>query len=103
MATHCTPQAYTILDTSESSAFVHVNHGEPTQLFGNVYVAGPDGSRYALSLRKNTRDAHGNADFARVRHARPPVQSSSESLHYSQPVDGCAIFGNALLPLHKAT
>jgi hypothetical protein len=28
--------SYTILDTSESAAFVHVNHGSPTQLFGNL-------------------------------------------------------------------
>jgi len=63
-----TEHSYTILDTSEGSVFLHVNHniqsgGAST---GNVYVSGADGLSYSLSLPFNHRDSDGKCDFEKV-------------------------------------
>jgi len=60
--------SYTILDTSEGSVFLHVNHniqsgGTST---GNVYISDASGMSYSLSLPFNHRDKGGKCDFEKV-------------------------------------
>mmetsp|Transcript_41952 Transcript_41952/g.70015 ORF Transcript_41952/g.70015 Transcript_41952/m.70015 type:complete len:856 (+) Transcript_41952:36-2603(+) len=60
--------SYTILDTSEGSVFLHVNHniqsgGAST---GNVYISDASGTSYSLSLPFNHRDKGGKCDFEKV-------------------------------------
>lgn len=60
--------SYTILDTSEGSVFLHVNHniqsgGAST---GNVYISDASGLSYSLSLPFNHRDKGGKCDFEKV-------------------------------------
>eukprot|EP00301_Raphidiophrys_heterophryoidea_P025845 c8766_g1_i1.p1 GENE.c8766_g1_i1~~c8766_g1_i1.p1 ORF type:complete len:832 (-),score=166.43 c8766_g1_i1:209-2704(-) len=55
--------SYTILDTSEGAVFLHVNHGDFSTPFGNIYLSDADGWRYSLSLKNNRRDMRGRCDF----------------------------------------
>jgi len=60
--------SYTILDTSEGSVFLHVNH-QPFQegaYAGHVYVSDWSGLLYTLSLPYNARSADGKCDFEKV-------------------------------------
>jgi len=62
-------KAYTILDTSEGTVMIHVNHGSNEfsgNQVGNVYVSDKDGSRYALSLKNNVRSSSGEIEFDKV-------------------------------------
>ena len=61
-----TEHSYTILDTSEGSVFLHVNHGDYNTGYGNIYLSDSEGLRFALSLRNNKRDAQGRCDFEKV-------------------------------------
>jgi len=61
-----TEHSYTILDTSEGSVFLHVNHGDYNTGYGNIYLSDAEGLRFALSLRNNKRDAQGRCDFEKV-------------------------------------
>jgi len=61
-----TEHSYTILDTSEGSVFLHVNHGDYNTGYGNIYLSDSEGLRFSLSLRNNKRDAQGRCDFEKV-------------------------------------
>ena len=61
-----TEHSYTILDTSEGSVFLHVNHGDYHTGYGNIYLSDAEGLRFALSLRHNKRDAQGRCDFEKL-------------------------------------
>ena len=61
-----TEHSYTILDTSEGSVFLHVNHGDYNTGYGNIYLSDAEGLRFSLSLRNNKRDAQGRCDFEKV-------------------------------------
>jgi hypothetical protein len=61
-----TEHSYTILDTSEGSVFLHVNHGDYNTGYGNIYLSDAEGLKFALSLRNNKRDAQGRCDFEKV-------------------------------------
>eukprot|EP00947_MAST-08B_sp_MAST-8B-sp1_P000244 g244.t1 len=58
---------FTILDTSEQSVFLHVNHEGANANYGNVYASDSLGLFYSLTLRKNRRDdSDGKCDFEKV-------------------------------------
>eukprot|EP00917_Polyrhabdina_sp_WS-2016_P005627 GHVP01012586.1.p1 GENE.GHVP01012586.1~~GHVP01012586.1.p1 ORF type:complete len:916 (+),score=151.78 GHVP01012586.1:372-3119(+) len=60
-------KSYTILDTSEGSVMIHVNHGDSGAISsGNVYVSDSDGIRFSLSLPKNVRTSAGECEYDRV-------------------------------------
>mmetsp|Transcript_24500 Transcript_24500/g.59046 ORF Transcript_24500/g.59046 Transcript_24500/m.59046 type:complete len:828 (+) Transcript_24500:5-2488(+) len=61
-----TEHSYTILDTSEGSVFLHVNHGDYNTGYGNIYLSDAEGLRFSLSLRNNKRDAQGRCDFEKL-------------------------------------
>ena len=61
-----TEHSYTILDTSEGSVFLHVNHGDYHTGYGNIYLSDAEGLRFALSMRNNKRDAQGRCDFEKL-------------------------------------
>ena len=58
--------SYTILDTSEDTVFLHVNHEGEGAKWGNVYISNADGLNYTLSLPHNSREATGKCDFEKV-------------------------------------
>eukprot|EP01017_Pseudomicrothorax_dubius_P026780 TRINITY_DN3020_c0_g1_i4.p1 TRINITY_DN3020_c0_g1~~TRINITY_DN3020_c0_g1_i4.p1 ORF type:complete len:750 (-),score=167.04 TRINITY_DN3020_c0_g1_i4:24-2273(-) len=58
--------SYTILDASESSVFLNINHQGANSKFGNVYISDAEGVRYSLSLRFQVRNSDGQCDFERV-------------------------------------
>lgn len=63
-----TQHSYTILDTSEGSVFLHVNHmpfAESAQT-GHVYISDWSGLVYSLSLPYNHRSGDGKCDFEKV-------------------------------------
>lgn len=51
--------SYTILDTSESQVFLHVNHHDSKSKFGSIYISDSTGTRFSLSLKNNVRGADG--------------------------------------------
>ena len=58
---------FTILDTSEQSVFLHVNHEGANANYGNVYSSDATGSFYSMTLRKNRRDdGDGKCDFEKI-------------------------------------
>lgn len=59
--------SYTMVDTSEGSAFINVNHLRPNSQLGTVYISDSTGSRFAISLEDNVRTEDGQCDFERVR------------------------------------
>ncbi|KAH8585131.1 sortilin [Cryptosporidium sp. chipmunk genotype I] len=62
-----TEKSYTILDTSEKTVILHVNHGEDSlKGTGNIYISNYLGTRFALSLMNNVRTATGECEFDRV-------------------------------------
>jgi hypothetical protein len=63
-----TEHSYTILDTSEQSVFIHVNHKTFSQKAsaGNLYQSDWSGVTYSLSLENNHRSETGECDFAKV-------------------------------------
>lgn len=58
--------SYTLLDNSEGSVFLNVNHYGPGSRYGNVYVSDESGRRFAISLLHNVRDGKGYSDFDKV-------------------------------------
>ena len=58
--------SYTLLDTSESTVFLQVNHYGPNSKYGNIYVSDFSGRRFSVSLLHNVRDATGYCDFDKV-------------------------------------
>lgn len=61
-----TEHSYTILDTSEGSVFLHVNHGDYSTGYGNIYLSDAEGLRFSLTLRNNKRDTQGRCDFEKM-------------------------------------
>lgn len=62
-----TEKSYTILDTSEKTVMLHVNHGEDSMKgTGNIYISNYLGTRFALSLMNNVRTPTGECEFDRV-------------------------------------
>ncbi|KAF7456639.1 putative sortilin [Cryptosporidium felis] len=62
-----TEKSYTILDTSEKTVMLHVNHGEDSlKGTGNIYISNYQGTRFALSLLNNVRTPTGECEFDRV-------------------------------------
>jgi len=58
--------SYTILDTSEHSVFLHINHDGENSRYGNIYKSDSSGLRYTTALRGNVRSEDGQCDFQRV-------------------------------------
>jgi hypothetical protein len=58
--------SYTILDTSEDTVFLHVNHEGEGAKWGNVYISNADGLNYTLSLPHNSRESSGKCDFEKI-------------------------------------
>jgi hypothetical protein len=58
--------SYTILDASEDSVFLHVNHQPFSEqaYAGHIYVSDSTGTQFSLSLPFNHRNALGKCDFA---------------------------------------
>ncbi|KAJ1609757.1 putative sortilin [Cryptosporidium canis] len=62
-----TEKSYTILDTSEQTVMLHVNHGEDSlKGTGNIYISNNLGTRFALSLMNNVRTPTGECEFDRI-------------------------------------
>jgi len=63
-----TEHSYTILDTSEGTVFLHVNHApfDQNAPTGHVYISDWSGTSYSLSLPYNHRSADGKCDFEKV-------------------------------------
>lgn len=61
-------KSYTVLDTSEGSIMLHVNHGTSSEKIntGNVYISDTSGLNYTLSLPNNIRTSSGECEFDRV-------------------------------------
>ena len=59
--------SYTLLDTSEGSIFLHVNHYGPRSNYGTVYISDALGKRFSVSLLHNVRDRSGFCDFDKVK------------------------------------
>ena len=57
-------RSYTILDTSEDLAVLHVNHGD--RGYGNVYISGKDGKHFTRSVTNNVRSYTGECEFDRI-------------------------------------
>lgn len=58
--------SYTLLDTSEGSIFLHVNHYGDDSRYGNLYISDSTGHRFSLSLLHNVRNTKGHCDFDKV-------------------------------------
>lgn len=58
--------SYTLLDTSEESIFLFVNHIGAKAPYGNVYISDTSGRRFAISLLRNSQGTDGTCDFDKV-------------------------------------
>ncbi len=58
--------SYTVLDTSEDTVFLHVNHAGEQSDWGNVYISNQFGLNYSLSLPHNRRAKNGKCDFEKM-------------------------------------
>ena len=58
--------SYTVLDTSEDTVFLHVNHAGEDSHFGHVYISDASGMNYSLSLPYNRRAKNGKCDFEKI-------------------------------------
>ncbi|KAK6589998.1 hypothetical protein RS030_192776 [Cryptosporidium xiaoi] len=62
-----TEKSYTILDTSEKTVMLHVNHGDDSvKGTGHIYISNIQGTRFALSLMNNVRTPNGECEFDRI-------------------------------------
>lgn len=62
-------KSYSILDTSQNSVVLHVNHGHAARdgvNVGNVYISDAEGLRYSLSLPQNIRSPSGDCEFDQI-------------------------------------
>merc|ERR1719163_1637532 len=82
-----TEHSYTILDTSEGSVFLHVNHGDYHTGYGNIYLSDAEGLRFALSLRHNKRDAQGRCDFEKLQGIEG-IYITNEQINAEADLDG---------------
>ena len=58
--------SYTILDTSENTVFIHVNHFGSQSKYGHIYISDPLGEKYSLSLHNNIR-VNKKCDFESIK------------------------------------
>jgi hypothetical protein len=58
--------SYTLLDSSEDSLMVNINHYGPQASYGNIYISDPTGRRFALSLLHNVRTVEGVSDVVKL-------------------------------------
>jgi hypothetical protein len=60
--------SYTILDTSEHQAFLHINHAplNAKSISGHLYVSETNGTTFSLSLMNIQRSPEGHCAFAKV-------------------------------------
>merc|ERR1712083_61442 len=63
-----TEHSYTILETSEGTVFLHVNHKPLSEAAetGHLYVSDWSGLKYTLSLPYNRRNKAGKCDFEKI-------------------------------------
>ena len=61
-----TQHSYSLLDSSEGSVFLHINHMGAEAKMGMVYASDASGVAYSLSLPNNRRNANGVCDFEKV-------------------------------------
>ncbi len=63
-----TEHSYTILDSSENSVFLHVNHNpfHADGSVGHIYTSDSTGTQYSIALAYSTRTQTGKCDFAKV-------------------------------------
>mmetsp|Transcript_58242 Transcript_58242/g.176090 ORF Transcript_58242/g.176090 Transcript_58242/m.176090 type:complete len:868 (+) Transcript_58242:55-2658(+) len=82
-------KSYTVLDTSEGTVMLHVNHGsrEPFNV-GNIYVSDKDGVRYTLSLPNNVRGSNGNCEFDKVLHLEGVYLANFKDIQRTGDADG---------------
>eukprot|EP00933_Yihiella_yeosuensis_P031871 TRINITY_DN2547_c2_g1_i1.p1 TRINITY_DN2547_c2_g1~~TRINITY_DN2547_c2_g1_i1.p1 ORF type:complete len:875 (-),score=186.23 TRINITY_DN2547_c2_g1_i1:492-3116(-) len=66
LPTEIDEKSYTVLDTSEGSVMLHVNHGASESMVGNVYISDDKGVRYTLSLPNNVRGSSGDCEFDKI-------------------------------------
>ena len=70
--------SYTVLDSSDHTVFLHVNHDGQGEGWGHVYTSNSYGLNYTLSLPGNRRAANGKCDFEKV--SQCTVSASALSL-----------------------
>lgn len=58
--------AYTFLDYSEHSVFLHINHFGDKSKYGHIYASDWDGLKYSVSLKYNLRTTDNKCDFERI-------------------------------------
>ena len=58
--------SYTVVDSSEDTVFLHVNHGGGSSEWGNIYISNGAGLNYTLSLPHNARALSGKCDFDKM-------------------------------------
>jgi len=58
--------SYTVVDSSEDTVFLHVNHGGAASEWGNIYISNAMGLNYSLSLPHNVRALNGKCDFDKM-------------------------------------
>lgn len=58
--------SYTLLDSSEDSLMLNINHYGPDASYGNIYISDPTGRKFALSLLHNVRSSNGISDVVKL-------------------------------------
>lgn len=59
-------KSYTLLDSSEGSLVLNINHSGDKALYGNIYISDSLGRRFSLSLLHNSRGFDGYSDFQKI-------------------------------------
>ena len=59
-------RSYTVIDSSERSVFLYVQHVGGKTSFGNIYASDSQGQGFALSLENAVRGMNGIVDFEKV-------------------------------------
>lgn len=59
--------SYTLIDSSEGSLFLHVNHYGAKSNYGTIYISDASGRRFSISLLHNVRARNGYCDFDKVK------------------------------------
>jgi hypothetical protein len=82
-------KSYTVLDTSEGSVILHVNHGsKEVNGVGNVYISDKDGTRFTLSLPNNVRSTSGDCEFDKVLSLEGVYMANFRDVPKSESGDG---------------
>lgn len=61
-----TDHSYTLLDTSEGSMFLHINHMGQKAKYGNIYISDGTGRRFSLSLLRAAQGADSTCEFDKI-------------------------------------